>query len=153
MTARELYGSLYEGVPDCAAVPTALPTTDNGLLPALVLIPDPSIPGTEVRDFAARHCFVPRQETARAADSQARWTLEPDGRVTVTFLSDEGAARIVLPADDRLTQWTAIARLSGGTISVMLLPGLPGHDLQSIGRRLAPRGGDYWHLSVGCTPA
>lgn len=152
MTARELYGSVYEGVPDCTAVPTALPTTD-GLLPALILIPDPGVTDAEVQDFTTRHRFAARDETARAADSQARWSLEPDGRVSVTFLSEDGAARIVLPADPRLQQWSAFARLSGGSVSVMLIPGLQSADLQTIGRHLARPGGEFWHISVGCIPA
>lgn len=152
MTARELYGSVYEGVPDSTAVPTALPTTD-GPLPALILIPNPDVTDAETRAFTARYRFAAWDETARAADSQARWSLEPDGRVTVTFLSEEGAARIVLPADPRLQQWAAFARLSGGSVSVMLIPGLESADLQTIGRHLARPSGDYWHLSVGCIPA
>ncbi|MFI5749088.1 hypothetical protein ACIBBE_24850 [Streptomyces sp. NPDC051644] len=80
MTARELYGSVYEGVPDSTAVPTALPTTD-GLLPALVLVLNLGVTDTEIREFAARHRFVPGDETARAVNSQARWSLEPDGRL------------------------------------------------------------------------
>ncbi|QKV98215.1 hypothetical protein HUT19_41575 (plasmid) [Streptomyces sp. NA02950] len=152
MTARELYGSVYEGVPDSTAVPTGLPTMD-GTLPALILIPNADVTDAEVRDFTARHRFASREETARAADSQARWSLEPDGRVSITFLSDEGAARIVLPADPRITNWTSFARLSGGSISVMLLPGLESADLQTIGRHLARPDGEYWHLSVGCIPA
>ncbi|MET9850763.1 hypothetical protein [Streptomyces ossamyceticus] len=152
MTARELYGSVYDGAPDSTAVPTALPTTD-GLLPALILIPNPGVTDAEIHDFTARHQFASRDETARAADSQARWSLEPDGRVTITFLSEDGAAQIVLPADPRLQQWTAFARLSGGSVSVMLIPGLQSTDLQAIGRHLARPGSEFWHISVGCIPA
>jgi hypothetical protein len=143
---------VYEGVPDSTAVPTALPTTE-GPLPALILIPNSGVSDAEVQEPTTRHRFAVRDETARAADSQARWSLEPDGRVTVTFLSEDGAARIVLPADHRLQQWTAFARLSGGSVSVMLIPGLESADLQTIGRHLAQPGGNYWHISVGCIPA
>jgi hypothetical protein len=152
MTAHRERYAVYEGVPEVVAVPTGLPTTE-GLLAVLVLVLDKSVSCSEMEDFVTRYRFVPRQETARAADSQARWSLEPDGRVTFTFLCAEGASRIVLPADPRIHQWTALARLGGGSISVMVVPGLPSTDMPVIARRLTPGGGEYWHLSVGCLPA
>lgn len=152
MTAkRELYGTECEGVPPASAVPLALPTTD-GLVAALVLVVNEGVPRAEVVDFVTRYRFATREETARAADSQARWSLEPDGRVTFQFLCDDGASRIAFPSDPRIHQWTAVARLGGGTISLMVIPGLSTTDASAIARRLSPHGGEYWHLSVGCVP-
>ncbi|WP_225636723.1 hypothetical protein [Streptomyces solaniscabiei] len=71
-----------EGVPDSTAVPTALPTTE-GPLPTLIFIPNPGVTHAEVLAFTTRHRSAARDETARAADSQIRWSLEPDGLVHV----------------------------------------------------------------------
>ncbi|CUW33393.1 hypothetical protein [Streptomyces reticuli] len=78
--------------------------------------------------------------------------VEPDGRVTIQLLCDESAARIVIPSDPRIHQWTAMARHGGGSISLIVSPGLPDTDLLILGRHLGPYGGPYWHLSVGCIP-
>ncbi|MFI0742824.1 hypothetical protein ACH4PU_32785 [Streptomyces sp. NPDC021100] len=150
-TKRELYGTVCEGVPPVTAVPLALPTT-GGLMAALALVVDKSVPRVEVVDFVARYRFATRDETARAIDSQARWSLETDGRVTFQLLCADGASRIALPSDPRIHQWAAVARLGGGTVSLMMLPGLPSTQTQAIARRLGPNGGEYWHLSVGCLP-
>ncbi|MGW1289743.1 hypothetical protein ACWD4N_40420 [Streptomyces sp. NPDC002586] len=150
-TQRDPYRAAYEGIPPGAAVPLALPTTE-GLMAALVLAVDKDVPRATVVDFVTRYRFATRDQTARAADSQARWTLEPDGRVTFQLLCDDGASRIVLPPDPRIHRWTAVARLGGGTISLMLLPDLPTADTPAIAHRLSPHGGEYWHLSAGCIP-
>ncbi|MGW2181299.1 hypothetical protein ACWCXX_25005 [Streptomyces sp. NPDC001732] len=89
MTAqRELGGILYEGTPPVTAVPTGLPTPE-GVIAALVLVVHSGVHQDAVEDFVTRYRLAPRGETARAADSQARWTLEPDGRVTIQLLCDE----------------------------------------------------------------
>ncbi|KAB7839518.1 hypothetical protein FRZ00_21520 [Streptomyces mobaraensis] len=131
------------------AVPLALPTT-GGLMAVLALVADKGVPRAEVVDFVTRYGFATRDEAARAADSQARWLLEPDGRVTFQLLCADGASGIALPSDPRIHQWAAMARLGGGTVSLMMLPGLPSAETQAIARRLSPNGGNYWHLSVGC---
>ncbi|ORT54645.1 hypothetical protein [Streptomyces sp. CB03238] len=148
---RELGGTLYEGTPPVEAVPTGLPTPD-GVIAALILVVEPDVDQAEVDDFVTRYRLVPRDQTARAADSQARWTLEPDGRVTIQLLCEESAARIVIPSDPRIHQWTALARHGGGSLSLIVAPGLPDTDLVTIGRHLGPYGGPYWHISVGCIP-
>ncbi|MFC4508551.1 MULTISPECIES: hypothetical protein [Streptomyces] len=105
-----------------------------------------------VDDFVTRYGLVPRDETARAADSQARWSLEADGRTTIQLLSDDSAARIIFPTDPRIHQWTAMARVGGGSVSLIVALGLPDTELVTIGRHLGPYGGPYWYISVGCTP-
>jgi hypothetical protein len=147
-----LDGTVYEGVPPVWAVPTGFQTPE-GVIAVLVLVVQPGVPAAVVDDFVTRYRLVPRDETARAADSQARWTLEHDGRVTIQLLCDDSAARIVIPADPRIHQWTAVARLGGGSLSLIMAPGLPDTDLTTLGRRLKPDGGPYWHISVGCIPA
>ncbi|WP_143667101.1 hypothetical protein [Streptomyces sp. FBKL.4005] len=149
---RELGGTLYEGTPPVVAVPTGLPMRDGSVLAALVLVVEPDVDQAEVKDFVTRYRMVPRGQVARAADSQARWSLEEDGRVTIQLLCDESAARIVIPSDPRIHQWTAMARHGGGSISLIVSPGLPDTDLLILGRHLGPYGGPYWHLSVGCIP-
>ncbi|MDG9728469.1 hypothetical protein [Streptomyces sp. DH41] len=149
---RELGGTLYEGTPPVVAVPTGLPMTDGTVLAALVLVVEPDVDETEVKDFVTRYRMVPRGQVARAADSQARWTLGDDGRVTIQLLCEESAARIVIPADPRILLWTNMARQGGGSISLIVSPGLPDTDLTTLGRHLGPYGGPYWHLSVGCIP-
>ncbi|MBE9500745.1 hypothetical protein IHE61_31070 [Streptomyces sp. GKU 257-1] len=148
---RDLHDSAHEGIPATAAVPLALPTTD-GPRAALALAATEDVPRDEILAFVSRHQFAPRDQTARAADSQARWSTEPDGRVTFQFVCDDGASRIVIPPDPRVHQWAAMARLGGGTISALMIPGLPSTDTPTIARRLSPHGGEYWHLSVGCIP-
>ncbi|MFF8293649.1 hypothetical protein ACF068_31195 [Streptomyces sp. NPDC016309] len=149
---RKLGDTLYEGTPPVVAVPTGLPLTDGSVLAALVLVVEPGVEEAEVKDFVTRYRMVPRGEVARAADSQARWTLEDDGRVMIQLLCEESAARIVIPADPRIQQWTALARHGGGSISLIVSPGLPDTDLMTLGRHLGPYGGPYWHISVGCIP-
>lgn len=147
---RELGGVLYEGIPPVDDfTPTGM-ITPNGLLAVLVLVVEPGVAPVEVEDFAARYRMVPRNQTARAADSQARWTLETDGRVTIQLLCEESAARIVIPSDPRVHQWTDMARLNGGSLSLVVIPGLPRGE--TLGYYLGPHGGPYWHISVGCIP-
>ncbi|GGY71482.1 hypothetical protein GCM10010363_61040 [Streptomyces omiyaensis] len=149
---RELGGTLYEGTPPVVAVPTGLPMTDGTVLAALVLVVEPDVDEVEVKDFVTRYGLAPRDEVARAADSQARWTLENDGRVTIQLLCEESAARIVIPSDPRIHRWAALARYGGGSISLIVSPGLPDAEMTTLGRHLGPYGGPYWHLSVGCLP-
>lgn len=134
------------------AVPTGLPMTDGTVLAALVLVVEPDVDEREVKDFVTHYRMARRGQVARAADSQARWTLEDDGRVTIQLLCGESAARIVTPADPRIHLWTNMARQGGGSISLIVSPGLPDTDLTTLGRHLGPYGGPYWHLSVGCIP-
>lgn len=150
-SSRELGGTLYEGLPPAVAVPTGMQTAD-GLIAALVLVVQPGVDQAEVDDFVTRYRLTPRGETARAVDSQARWTLEPDGRVTIQLLCADSVARIVIPSDPRIHQWTDLARYGGGTLSLIIAPGLPDTDLTTIGYHLGPYGGPYWHCSVGCIP-
>ncbi|MER6958237.1 hypothetical protein [Streptomyces sp. NPDC000618] len=124
----------------------------DGTIAALALVVNCSVPRAEVLDFVTRYRFTTRNEIARAADSQARWSLEADGRVTFQFLCDEGASRIVFPSDPRIHQWTAVARLSGGTISLMVVPDLASTDAPALARKLGRHGGEYWHISVGHVP-
>ncbi|MFJ2589704.1 hypothetical protein [Streptomyces sp. NPDC087538] len=146
--SRELNGILYEGIPPVEDFsPTGIMSPTGGLLAVLVLIVEP---GVEVEDFAARYRMVPRDQIARAVDSQARWTLETDGRVTIQLLCEESAARIVIPSDPRVHLWTGMARLNGGSLSLIVIPGLPRGE--TLGYYLGPHGGPYWHLSVGCIP-
>ncbi|MGW1037570.1 hypothetical protein [Streptomyces antibioticus] len=149
--SRELGGVLYEGMPPVEAVPTGMPTAD-GLIAALVLVVQPGVDQAEVDDFVTRYRLTPRGQTARAVDSQARWTLEKDGRVTIQLLCPDSAARIVIPSDPRIHQWTGLARLGGGSLSLIIAPGLPDTALTTIGYHLGPYGGPYWHISVGCIP-
>ncbi|MFI0901765.1 hypothetical protein [Streptomyces sp. NPDC020983] len=152
MSGSALGGTLYEGTPPALAVPTGM-QTDQGVIVALVLVVDEGVPDDVVHDFVTRYRLVPREETARAADSQARWTLEHDGRVTIQLLCEQSAARIVIPSDPRIHQWAALARYGGGSLSLIVAPGLPDTDLATLGRHLGPHGGPYWHISVGCIPA
>ncbi|MET9206776.1 hypothetical protein ABZW38_16705 [Streptomyces bacillaris] len=149
---RELGGTLYEGTPPVSVVPTAMPTRGGGVLGLLVLVVEPGVDQAEIDAFVTRYRLVPRDQTARAADSQARWSLEKDGRVTIQLLSEESAARIVLPADPRILAWSAMARQNGGSVSLILSPSLPDTEVTTIGRHLGPYGGPYWHISVGCIP-
>ncbi|MGW6016185.1 hypothetical protein [Streptomyces sp. NPDC055210] len=148
---RELYGTVYEGVPEGTSVPLALPTVD-GQLAALALVVNSDVPHDEVVGFVTRYRFATRDESALAADSQARWSLEADGRVTFQFLCDEGASRIVFPPDPRLHQWAAVAWLNGGTVSLMVIPDPASTDATALARKLGPQGGQYWHISVGHVP-
>jgi hypothetical protein len=142
------------GIPAATAVPLLAPTDDeHGVLALLALVLHPEVHRAELDAFVARFRFVPRGQVALAADSQARWTLEPDGRVTVTFLAEDGTAALELPADPRMHAWAGMIRASGGTLSVMLLPGLPSSDADQVARRIGSTGGEYWHLSVGYLPA
>ncbi|MCW8103368.1 hypothetical protein [Streptomyces tauricus] len=148
---RELYGTVYEGVPEALAVPLALSTVD-GPIAALALVVNSDVPRAEITDFVTRYRFATRDVIARAADSQARWSLENDGRVTFQFLCGDGASRIVFPSDPRIHQWLALARLGGGTVSLMVVPDLASADAPTLARTLGPRGGEYWHISVGQVP-
>ncbi|MDP5317413.1 hypothetical protein [Streptomyces poriferorum] len=150
--SRGLGGTVYEGLPLVDAVPTGMPTPD-GVIAALILVVKPGVDPAEVDDFVTRYRLVPRGQTARAVDSQARWTLEKDGRVTIQLLCEDSAARIVIPSDPRIHQWTALARHGGGSLSLIVAPGLPDTDLKTIGYHLGPYGGPYWHISVGFIPA
>ncbi|MFJ9719960.1 hypothetical protein ACIRPQ_29210 [Streptomyces sp. NPDC101213] len=147
---------LPEGLPHpCAIVPTAAPTGE-GILPVLALAVGPDADRAELDTFLKRHRFVRRYDTARAADSQARWTYEADGRVLISFLAEDGAAQIVLPPHPNIHTWAALTRGTGGTLSLMVLPDMPPSQtlLRDIGTRISPQGdGEYWHLSVGHIPA
>ncbi|MEU0770560.1 hypothetical protein [Streptomyces albogriseolus] len=153
----DLMRVLPEGIPHpTTIVPTAAPTQAGGLLPVLAMAVAPGVDRAELDAFLTRYRFVRWNETARAGDSQARWTYEPDGRVVVTLLDEDGAARITLPPHDGIQRWAALTRVTGGTLSLMVLPDMPSADLRAIGARISPRpgrGGEYWHLSVGHLPA
>lgn len=150
---REFIGAVSEGVPSGTVLPVGLPLADGTIAAALILVVDRCVPATEVSEFAVRHRFAGREETARAVDSQARWSLESDGRVNLQLLTEDGVSGLALAAHPRVRHWAALARSGGGTVRLMLLPGLASADLATIRRRLGPGGGDYWHLSVGFVPA
>lgn len=136
-----------DGVPAAYAVPTATPIHEApGLLPVLALVVAPDVDQADVDRFLGRFHFVPGDQTARAGDSDARWTVERDGRVTVTFLDEIGASRIVIPADARFLRWGDVAlRACQGTVAIMVFTGMTTPDLLEIGRRISA--GHYWHLS------
>ncbi|WP_159048651.1 hypothetical protein [Streptomyces sp. NRRL F-4489] len=137
------------GVPEGVAFPTGTPSREGGLLMIMALAIAPEVPRDELNDFLKRHHFVPRTETARAADSQARWTLEKDSSVRLSFTSEEGLAQLVIPTYPSLRHWATMAVMYGGTVSLMVLPDMPSPDLNSVGRRISPGGtGEYWHLSM-----
>ncbi|WP_063729035.1 hypothetical protein [Streptomyces sp. RTd22] len=107
----------------------------------------------EINAFLKRHHFAPRDEVALAKDSQARWTIEPDGRVTVTFLADDGTAHIALAPDEGVRRWAALTLATGGTLAVWFLPEMTSIGTEDISRRITPGGGEWWRLSVGYVPA
>lgn len=141
------------GVPATAAVPTGAPQKDGTLEPALALIGTAEDSREEIDAFLERHHFAPGGETARAAESQARWTIEQDGRVTVTFLADDGVARIALPLAEGVRRWVALTLATGGTLAVWFLPEMTSVLPEDISRRITPGGGEWWRLSVGFVPA
>ncbi|MFE5847775.1 hypothetical protein ACFQ7N_39755 [Streptomyces niveus] len=152
MSQRNVLGTVYDGIPaPVTAIPTGFPTTEGSLLMALVLAVDEAADRADVDAFVERHRFVPRDQTSRAVDSQARWTRERDGRVSVTFLADDGVSSMLIPVGPEMDRWAALARTSGGTVAVMMTYGVPA-DLDVMRRHLGPQGGPYWHLSVGCVP-
>ncbi|MGD6750406.1 hypothetical protein [Streptomyces sp. BH105] len=120
---------------------------------ALALVATADDSREEIDAFLEQHNFSAREVTARASDSQARWTIEPDGRVTVTFLSDSGIAQVVLPPAEGVRQWAALALGMGGTLAIWFLPEMHSHSAESIGRRVSQGGGEWWRLSVGYVPA
>ncbi|MFE3629399.1 hypothetical protein [Streptomyces goshikiensis] len=153
MSQRNVLGTVYDGIPaPVTAIPTGFPTTEGSLVMALILCVDEAADRDEVNEFVERHHFVTRDEVSRAADSQARWTRENDGRVSVTFLADDGVSSLLLPHMPEMDRWAALARTSGGTVSVMVTYGVPA-ALEVLRRHLGSQGGPYWHLSVGCVPA
>lgn len=141
------------GVPGLAAVPTGAPEAGGGLQPALALVSTRKDSREEIDAFLKRHHFAPRGEFARAKDSQARWTVERDGRVTVTFLADDGVAHVALPPLEGVRQWAALTLATGGTLAVWFLPEMTGFSAEDISRRITPGGGEWWCLSVGFVPA
>jgi hypothetical protein len=106
----------------------------------------------DVDAFLKRHHFAPRDEFALAKDSQARWTIEPDGRVTVTFLADDGTAHIALAPHEGVRRWAALTLAMGGTLAVWFLPEMASIGLEDISQRITG-GGEWWRLSVGFVPA
>ncbi|MCZ0981790.1 hypothetical protein O1L60_30730 [Streptomyces diastatochromogenes] len=141
------------GIPVTAAVPTGAPEADGRLQPALALVSTAQDSRDEVDAFLKRHHFAPRDEFARAYDSQARWTIEPDGRVTVTFLADDGTAHIALAPHEGVRRWASLTLALGGTLAVWLLPEMTSIRPEGISRRITPGGGEWWRLSVGFVPA
>lgn len=141
------------GIPAAAAVPSGAPGTDGSLQLALALVSTREDSREEVDAFLRRHHFAGRDEFALAKDSQARWTIEPDGRVTVTFLADDGTAHIALAPDEGVRRWAALALAYGGTLAVWFLPEMTSFLPEDISRRITPGGGEWWHLSVGFVPA
>ncbi|MFI8459081.1 hypothetical protein [Kitasatospora sp. NPDC085464] len=140
------------GAPACAAlVRTAAPDPDGGgPVPILAMVVEGSVPRAEVEEFAARHSFAPNGTTARAADSQTRWSVEADGRVVFSLLAEEGPASIVMHPGPGLFPWTTLARSRGGTVALALIPGLRSHALPEIARALASRDpAAYWQVSAG----
>ncbi|MET7363161.1 hypothetical protein ABZS76_32655 [Streptomyces sp. NPDC005562] len=136
------------GLPPVTAVPTGLPLAGGGVEFALALVGAADVRPGEIEEFAERFRFVPGDQTARAADSQARWTIERSGAVTVSFLAEDGASQLELPPDPAVRRWAALALGSGGTVALLLLPDMPSAEVSEIGRRIGS-GGRYWHLSVG----
>jgi hypothetical protein len=106
-----------------------------------------------VDKFLSRHRFAPRGEVALAKDSQARWTVERDGRVVVSFIAEDGVDHVALPAEDGVRRWVALTLATGGTLAVWFLPEMSAYTSQAIGRRIAPDGGEWWRLSAGYVPA
>ncbi|MFD6934707.1 hypothetical protein ACFWAP_00930 [Streptomyces goshikiensis] len=143
----------FNGVPVTAAVPTGAPRSDGGWDLALALVGTAQDRRDEVDAFLARHHFAPHDEVARAKDSQARWTIEKDGRVVVTFLAADGVAHVALPGEEGVRRWAALALATGGTLAVWLLPEMSGMGPEDISRRITPGGGEWWRLSVGFVPA
>ncbi|MEW1675500.1 hypothetical protein AB0O47_19960 [Streptomyces noursei] len=141
------------GIPATAAVPTGAPGVDGILELALALVGTAQDSRGEVDAFLKRHCFAPSDETARAKDSQARWTIEPDGRVTVTFLADDGTAHIALAPDENIRRWAALTLACGGTLAVWFLPEMTSFTPRDISQRISPGGGEWWRLSAGYVPA
>lgn len=143
----------FNGVPATAAVPTGVPEADGGLQLALALVSTAQDSREEIDAFLKRHHFAPRDEVARAKGSQARWTIERDGRVVVSFLSDDGVAHVALPPEEGVHRWAALAVATGGTLAVWFLPEMSSFTPQAIGRRIDVGGGEWWRLSVGFVPA
>lgn len=141
------------GLPRMTAVITGAPTVDGGLLCILALIPEPDVPDGEIAGFVRRFGFVPRQETARAADSRVQWGIKHSGAISLAFLADDGMSQMELPPKPGVLQWSRLARQQGGTISVMLLPRMRSFELSAVAARLGSQDGPYWHLSAGFTSA
>ncbi|MFF7750391.1 hypothetical protein ACFZCP_14185 [Streptomyces sp. NPDC007971] len=141
------------GIPATAAVPSGAPGADGSLELALALVGTAQDSREEIDAFLKRHHFAPRDEVARARDSQARWTIEPDGRITVTFLADDGTAHIALAPYEGVRRWAALALAHGGTLAVWFLPEMTSFLPEDISRRITPGGGEWWRLSVGYVPA
>ncbi|MEU7278752.1 hypothetical protein AB0A69_08255 [Streptomyces sp. NPDC045431] len=142
----------FNGVPAAAAVPTGAPEAGGGLQPALALVHMGREARPEVDDFLRRHRFAPRDEIALAKESQARWTIERDGRVTVSFIAENGVDHVTLPAEEGVRRWAALTLATGGTLAVWFLPEMPAYTSEAIGRRITPGGGEWWRLSVAYQP-
>ncbi|WP_143662674.1 hypothetical protein [Streptomyces sp. CB03238] len=143
----------FNGVPAAAAVPTGAPEADGGLQPALALVHLGRESRAEVDAFLKRHRFAPRGDVAQAKDSQARWSIERDGRVVLSFIADNGVDHVALPAEEGVRRWAALTLATGGTLAVWFLPEMTAYTSQAIGRRIAPDGGEWWRLSAGYVPA
>ncbi|MFC4507061.1 MULTISPECIES: hypothetical protein [Streptomyces] len=143
----------FNGIPATAAVPTGAPHTDGDVTIALALIGTEQDSREEIDAFLARHRFSRSTEIARAKDSQARWTIERDGRITVTFLADDEVAQVVLPSDEGFHRWAGLAIAGGGTLAVWFFPEMTSFGPEDISRRIAPTGGEWWRLSVGYVAA
>lgn len=134
------------------AVPTATLTND-GPLCLLALIPTKEVPADEIQRFIERFHFVPNRETARARDSQVRWSFETNGVVTMTFLADDGVSELQLPPEPGIHEWATMARAVGGTVGVLLLPTMEDTGISSIGHVISQKDASYWHLSAGFVEA
>lgn len=149
MTQPRQVDAWAAGLPPVTAVPTGTPLADGSILCILALVPRPEASAEEVEQFVRRFRFVSRHETARAADSQVRWSIEANGVVSMTFTDEEGMSALELPPEPGVRQWALLARSLGGTVSVTLFPGLTDTSAAAIGRRMSQPDGEYWHLSAG----
>ncbi|MFD0351830.1 hypothetical protein ACFQ0M_48415 [Kitasatospora aburaviensis] len=139
-----------DGVPSCALLSTAARERGGGHLPILAIVPFPHVPAREVEGFIARHGFVRAEETARAANSTGRWSMDAFG-AHLHPAPPLAPASIKVAPDPNFFAWSALARANGATVALVVVPGLPDHDRERVARALGA--GAYWKLSVGMIPA
>ncbi|WP_158854155.1 hypothetical protein [Streptomyces sp. NRRL F-5650] len=139
---------MTENIPAAIGLPIALDLS-GGLTPVLALAIPSTVQRSELDEFIARHGFVPRQQTAQAHASRTRWALEPDGRLTVTFNTEERRARFQMPNEPEIQAWAAFAIARGGTVGIMILPEMDAPTAAAVALRTRMGSGEYWLLSAG----
>lgn len=140
--------TVAENMPAVIGLPVGLELSGR-MTPVLALAVPSSVPRGELDDFIVRHGFVPRERTARAHVSRARWVAKSDGRLLFTFEAEEKDARFEMPNEPEIQAWGTFAVATGGTVGVMLLPEMDAPTAAAVALRAEVGGGEYWLLSAG----